>query len=187
MQKEKNVVLGVTGSIAAYKAAELVRLISKRKWRVSVVMTKSAALFVGELTFHTLSMRPVVVDMFDKVETWEPMHVSLADWADTLLVAPCTANFIAKLAHGIADDALSATALACDAPLLIAPAMNEKMWKHPATRENIAVLKKRGAIVIDVGRGDLACGCVGQGRMAPVETIMASLEKALRAGKPGKR
>lgn len=182
MKKEKHVVLGVTGSIAAYKAAELVRLIVGKKWTVSVVMTESAALFVSELTFQTLSREPVMIDMFEQAEDWEPGHVSMADRADVLLIAPCTANVMAKLAHGIADDALTAVALACDAPLLVAPAMNEKMWKHPATRANLAILKKRGAEIINVERGDLACGHVGQGRMACVETIISALEKKLKAG-----
>ena len=179
MTEKKHVVLGVTGSIAAYKAAELVRLICKRGWAVSVVMTRAATHFVGELTFRTLSQRPVVIDVFEKVEAWQPTHVSLAGLADVLVIAPCTANVIAKLAHGLADDALTATALACPATLILAPAMNENMWKHPATRENISILKSRGAIVIDVEQGELASGYQGQGRMATVEAIMTALEKAV--------
>lgn len=179
MPEKKHVVLGVTGSIAAYKAAELVRLISKKGWVVSVIMTRDATHFVGELTFRTLSKQPVVVGMFEKAEAWQPAHVSLAALADVLLIAPCTANVIAKLAHGLANDALTATALACPATLILAPAMNENMWKHPATRENIGILKSRGAVVVDVEQGELACGCRGQGRMASLETIMAALEKTV--------
>lgn len=179
MAEKKHIVLGVTGSIAAYKAAELVRLICKKGWDVSVVMTPAATRFVSELTFRTLSRRPVTVDVFEKVVAWEPTHVSLADRADVMLIAPCTANVIAKLAHGLADDALTATALACPATLIIAPAMNENMWKHPATRENVGILKSRGVVVVDVEQGELACGCPGQGRMAQLEVIMAALEKAL--------
>ncbi len=181
MKKTRHIALGVTGSIAAYKAAELVRMIRRKKWEVSVIMTRAAAHFAGELTFRTLSCNPVMVELFDEVEKWEPAHVSLADRVDALLIAPCTANVIAKLAHGIADDSLTATALACEAPLVIAPAMNEKMWRHPATRENVALLKARGAVVVDVGQGDLACGTVGQGRLAELATIMDALEEALCA------
>lgn len=175
----KHIVLGVTGSIAAYKAAEIVRLLVKKEWTVSVVMTRAATRFVGELTFRSLSRRPVTVDMFDMPQTWEAAHVSLAEAADAFLVAPCTANVIAKMALGIADDALTATALACPAPLVIAPAMNEKMWKHPATRENIGTLKKRGAMVVDVESGDLACGYSGEGRMASPAAVVSALENVL--------
>ena len=179
MTENKHIILGVTGSIAAYKAVELVRLIRKQNWDVSVIMTAGATHFVGELTFRTLSRNPVVTDVFEKVEEWQPRHVSLADLADVLVIAPCTANVAAKLAHGIADDALTATALACKAPLIIAPAMNENMWNHPATQENISVLKSRGAEIIDVEQGELANGQKGVGRMASVETILAVLKKAI--------
>lgn len=173
-------ILGVTGSIAAYKACELLRLCQKKGWDVSVIMTRSATRFVGQLTFQALSRRPVVVDMFGEVENWQPTHISLAEQADLLLIAPCTANVIAKLAHGIADDALTATALACGAPLVIAPAMNEKMWAHPATRGNIAILQKRGAVVVDVERGDLACCRAGWGRLAGLNKIISAAEKRLK-------
>ena len=171
-----HVVLGVTGSIAAYKAAELVRLMKTRGWEVSVIMTRSAMEFVGELTFRVLSQNPVGVDMFGQDVEWMPDHISLADKADVLLLAPCTANVIAKLAHGIADDLLTGTALACTAPLLVAPAMNEKMWEHPATQENVRTLQKRGARFVDVGVGDLACGRKGHGRMADLHLILEAVE-----------
>lgn len=177
--KPRHIVLGVTGSIAAYKAAELVRQFKTREWDVSVIMTLAATRFVKELTFLTLSQNPVLTDVFDKTESWRPTHISYAARADLLLIAPCTANVIAKLAHGIADDALTATALACTAPLMIAPAMNEKMWDHPATRANVETLQKRGAIVIDVAQGDLACGYQGRGRMAAVDVIFAAVENNL--------
>jgi len=177
--KAKQIVLGVTGSIAAYKAAELVRLMVKNQWEVSVVMTRAATRFVGELTFQTLSRRPVVTDLFDEVESWRPTHVALADWAQALVMAPCTANVIAKLAHGIADDALSALALSSPAPLIVAPAMNVKMWEHSATRENVSILKSRGATIVDVGEGELACGYEGRGRLAPLDQIMAAVTAAL--------
>ena len=172
MADAKHIVLGVTGSIAAYKAAELVRLMIIKKWEVSVVMTQAATRFVGELTFRALTRRPVVLDMFQETETWRPTHIALADWANVLVIAPCTANVMAKLAHGLADDALSATALACQAPLVMAPAMNEKMWNHPATRENLRLLKSRGVVVVDVEQGELACGCEGRGRLASLEICL---------------
>ena len=133
MAISKEIVLGVTGSIAAYKAAEIVRLIRKRGWEVSVIMTRAATAFITELTLRTLARRPVAMDMFRDTDVWEVEHIALADRADALLIAPCTANVLAKLAHGLADDPLSCTALACRAPLLIAPAMNARMWDHPAT------------------------------------------------------
>ena len=182
MADTKHIVLGVTGSIAAYKAAELVRLMIKKNWEVSVVMTQAATRFIGELTFRALTRRPVVLDMFQETEVWRPTHISLADWADVLVIAPCTANVMAKLAHGLADDALSATALACQAPLVVAPAMNEKMWDHLATRENLRLLKSRGAVVVDVEQGDLACGCEGRGRLASLDAIIKAVEQCLKAG-----
>lgn len=187
MQAKANIVLGITGSIAAYKAAELTRLMKKKGWDVSVVMTRAAAKFVGELTFQTLSRNPVLVDEFERRESWDPAHVSLADLADLLVIAPCTANVIAKLAHGLADDALSATALACAAPVVIAPAMNENMWRHPATVANIEILKSRGVIIVNPERGDLACGWEGEGRLAGLESIMAAAENALRRKKKNSR
>ena len=184
MADNKHIVLGVTGSIAAYKAAELARLMIKKNWEVSVVMTQAATRFVGELTFRTLTRRSVVLDMFQETEAWRPTHISLADWADVLVIAPCTANVMAKLSHGLADDALTATALACQAPLVVAPAMNEKMWNHPATRENLRLLKARGAVVVDVEQGDLACGYEGRGRLAALDMIMTAVEECLKSRRP---
>ena len=179
-RKAPEILLGVTGSIAAYKAAELVRLMMKAGWGVSVVMTRGATRFVGALTFQTLSRRPVVVDMFEEPEDWVPGHISAADRADVMVVAPCTANVIAKLAHGLADDMLTATALACPAPLVVAPAMNVHMWEHAATRANVALLRERGATLVDVGEGELACGYEGQGRLAEPAQILAAVETVLR-------
>jgi phosphopantothenoylcysteine synthetase/decarboxylase len=183
MQGKINIVLGITGSIAAYKAAELARLMKKRGWSVSVVMTRAATRFVGELTFQTLSQNPVLVDEFERKESWDPAHISLADLADVMVIAPCTANVIAKLAHGLADDALTSTALACRAPIVVAPAMNENMWINPATRDNIRLLKSRGAVIVNPVRGELACGWAGEGRLAPLENIISAVEKALRKRK----
>lgn len=180
MKKTTTIVLGVTGSIAAYKAAELVRLMKTRGWEVFVVMTKSATEFVGELTFRTLSQQSVAIDMFLENESWRPGHISLADRADALVIAPCTANVMAKLAHGIADDMLTCTVLATRAPVVIAPAMNEKMWDHPATQENLKILQSRGVEMVDVGVGDLACGYQGRGRMADPADVLAAVERRLR-------
>jgi phosphopantothenoylcysteine synthetase/decarboxylase len=172
----KRVVLGVTGSIAAYKAAELVRLLQVRGHEVFVVMTRAATAFVGEMTFRVLSRNPVAVDLLDRAVEWKPDHIALADRADVLVLAPCTANVMAKLAHGIADDLLTATALACRAPLVVAPAMNDAMWDHPATRANVKVLASRGVKLVAVGEGALACGRDGKGRMADPEKIVEVIE-----------
>ncbi len=172
------IVLGITGSIAAYKAAELVRMLTARAWGVRVVMTRAATHFVAPLTFQTLSRNPVAVDMFDGSVAWVPGHIALADDAEVLLIAPCTANVMAKLAHGLADDLLTATALATRAPVVLAPAMNVRMWEHPATRENLATLSRRGVRIVEVGVGDLACGCEGRGRLAALEDIVAAVATA---------
>lgn len=173
-----HVLLGVTGSIAAYKAAELVRLMRRRDWDVRVVMTAGATAFVTELTFRSLSQHPVYTAMFPDTEDWRPDHIALPEWADVLLVAPCTANVIGKLAHGIADDLLTCTALACERPLVVAPAMNDRMWRHPAVRENIETLRRRGGAVVEVGAGDLACGYRGAGRLADLAVILEAVEHA---------
>ncbi len=186
MTKQPHLLLGVTGSIAAYKAAELVRLARRAGWDVTVIMTQAATRFVGELTFFTLSQNKVHVDLFASPEEWVPGHISLADRADLFVVAPCTANVLAKLAHGLADDLLTCTALACPAPLLIAPAMNTRMWQHPATQANVAVLGTRGARFVEVGDGELACGTTGQGRMAEPVAIFEAARAWLAAadGRP---
>jgi len=182
VKTERRIVLGVTGSIAAYRAAELVRLMKARDWEVRVVMTTAAARFVGEVTFRTLSQNPVASDMFGEPAEWKPGHIALADAADVMVIAPCTANVLAKLAHGLADDLLSCTALATRAPLVVAPAMNEKMWDHPATQANADVLRQRGVRIVEVGTGDLACGYQGRGRLASLDDIMAEIESALQRG-----
>lgn len=170
----KNVVLGVTGSIAAYKAAELTSQLVKKNFDVRVVMTADALHFITPLAFKTLSRNPVVTDLYDEEEGWKPMHIELADEADLLLVAPATANTIARLALGIANDALSCVALALNpkAKTLIAPAMNGKMWLHPATQQNVATLKSRGVEFIGPEEGLLSCGYEGLGRLWPVEKVV---------------
>ena len=165
----RKILLCVTGSIAAYKAVELVRLFIKNGDTVQVVMTEAATKFVTPLTFQTLSRNPVYVDQFAPIVSWKPEHIALSE-CDLALVAPATANTIAKLRHGIADNLLTATLLATRAPIAIAPAMNTGMWESPVTQENIAALKARGVKVIEPVDGELACGVKGQGRMMdPVE------------------
>lgn len=169
----KNIVLGVTGSIAAYKAADLTSHLTKQDCDVHVVMTADALRFITALPFKTLSRHPVVTDLYDEEEGWKPTHVKLADEADLLLIAPATANVIAKLALGIADDALTCVALALNpkARILIAPAMNGKMWLHAATQQNVATLKSRRAEFIGPEEGLLSCGYEGLGRLWPVEKV----------------
>lgn len=167
------IVLGVTGSIAAHKAADLASLLTKAKCHVHAVMTADAQRFITPLPFKTLTRHPVVTDLYDEEEGWQPAHIRLADEADLLLIAPATANVIAKMAHGIADDALTCIALALNpkARILIAPAMNGKMWLHPATQANVKTLKARGAQFIGPDQGMLSCGYEGIGRLWPVEKI----------------
>jgi phosphopantothenoylcysteine decarboxylase/phosphopantothenate--cysteine ligase len=175
----KNIVLGVGGSIACYKAADLTSRLAQAGFDVHVVMTRHATEFIAPLTFQTLSRNPVTTGVFDEKESWHPGHIALADSADLLLVAPATANLIAKLACGIADDALTSIALATRAPLLIAPAMNGKMWTHPATQENVTRLKARDALFIGPGEGLLACGYEGVGRLWDTADIVAEVKKIL--------
>ncbi|MDO8848484.1 MAG: bifunctional phosphopantothenoylcysteine decarboxylase/phosphopantothenate--cysteine ligase CoaBC [Coriobacteriia bacterium] len=177
--EKKTVVVGVTGGIAAYKTCELVRALVKRGHRVKVVMTEAATRFVSPLTFRTLSAEPVTVSMWADEPDAKVHHISLAEEADVMVVAPCTANVMAKLAHGRADDMLTTTALATEAPLVIAPAMNVHMWRKDVTKRNVAALVARGAVIVDPERGELACGDVGEGRLAPVETILAAIEAEL--------
>ncbi|MCB1206962.1 MAG: phosphopantothenoylcysteine decarboxylase [Verrucomicrobiae bacterium] len=175
----KTVVLGVSGSIAAYKAADLASRLVKRGHEVRVVMTKDAQEFITPLTLQVLSRHPVTADLYDEKQSWHPGHIELADQADLLVVAPATANVIAKFAHGIADDTLGAIHLATLAPVLLAPAMNGKMWEHPATRANVEVLRNRGVTFIGPEEGLLACGYEGVGRLWPVEGIEAKIEEIL--------
>lgn len=173
MSNPKNVVLGVTGSIAAHKAADLASLLTRAGLDVHVVLTTDAQRFITPLPFKTLSRHPVVTDLYDEDEGWKPAHIKLADEADLLLIAPATANVLAKLAHGLADDALTCIALALNprAKLLIAPAMNGKMWLHPATQANVATLRQRGAEFIGPEEGMLSCGYEGIGRLWPADQI----------------
>lgn len=172
----RKIVLGVTGSIAAHKAADICSQLIKAGCTVSVVMTADAQHFITPLPFKTLSRQPVVTSLYDEEEGWKPAHVRLADEADLLLIAPATANCLAKLAHGLADDALTCIALALrpQARLLVAPAMNGKMWLHPATQENVGVLRSRGVEFIGPDSGMLSCGYEGIGRLWNTDGIVAA-------------
>ncbi len=169
----KHVILGITGSIAAYKAADLASQLVKQGCKVTCVMTKDAQQFINPLTLQVLSKEPVVTDLFDEKESWRPTHIQLADSADLLLIAPASANVLAGMAHGLAGDALTTLALATRAPILIAPAMNGKMWSHPATQRNVETLQSWGHHFIGPDDGMLACGYEGSGRLWPVDGIVA--------------
>ncbi|MFR8300303.1 MAG: bifunctional phosphopantothenoylcysteine decarboxylase/phosphopantothenate--cysteine ligase CoaBC [Gordonibacter urolithinfaciens] len=174
---QKTVLVGVTGCIAAYKSCEIVRLLQKAGVRAKVVMTEHATEFVGPTTFRALTREPVAVGLFD--DPSDPIHhVSLAQEADCFVIAPCTANVVAKIANGLADDLLTTTALACTCPLVVAPAMNVHMYENPATRYNLGKLHIRGARIVEAGDGYLACGDVGRGRLAePADIVAAVLEE----------
>ena len=179
----KHILLGVTGSIAAYKAADIASKLVKAEFKVTCIMTREAREFITPLTLQTLSKQPVVTDLFDEKESWRPSHIQLADSADLLLIAPATANVLASMAHGFAQEALTAIALATRAPVLIAPAMNGKMWQHPATLRNVETLRSWGHDFIGPDDGMLACGYEGAGRLWPVEGIVARAVEILSASK----
>ncbi len=181
MSATKNIVLGVTGSIAAHRAIDLASRLTKANFRVNVVLTADAQRFVLPLPFKTLTRQPVITDLYDEEEGWKPAHIRLADEAHLLLIAPATANCLAKLAQGLADDALTCIALALNpaAKVLLAPAMNGKMWLHPATRANVAVLRDRGAELIGPEEGLLSCGYEGLGRLWPVDQLASRVEALL--------
>ena len=179
------VTVGVSGGIAAYKAAELVRALQRQALEVHVVMTEAACKFVQPLTFAALSGHKVITSLWDDAGTADGAydssieHIGEAQWAEALVVAPATANILAKFAHGISDDFLTTMYLATNAPVLVAPAMNVNMWEHPATQANLEILRQRGVRVIEPGTGELACGMVGAGRMAEPDTIADAVLNAL--------
>src|SRR5271157_1483267 len=179
------VTVGVCGGIAAYKAAELVRALQRQALEVHVVMTEAATKFVQPLTFAALTGHKVITNLWDEADSSEGAyessieHIAEAQWAEALVVAPATANILAKFAHGIADDFLTTMYLATEAPVLVAPAMNVNMWNHPATQANLETLRQRGVHVAEPGSGDLACGMVGAGRMAEPEAIAEMTMKTL--------
>ncbi|MDI6734869.1 MAG: bifunctional phosphopantothenoylcysteine decarboxylase/phosphopantothenate--cysteine ligase CoaBC [bacterium] len=184
MLKGKNIILGITGSIAAYKSAELTSQLVKLGANVTAIMTKAATHFISPLTLSTLSKNKVITDLFETPLNSEVEHINLADKADILLIAPATANIIGKIAAGIADDFLTTFALACKSPILIAPAMNERMYLNPILQENIKKLKKQGVYFVEPEVGNLACGEQGIGRLADVHKIVAAIESILKPTSP---
>lgn len=184
MSQIKTVILGVTGSIAVHKAVDLASLLTKKGSQVHVVMTADAQQFITPVSFGILSRHRVTTDLFDEIAEGKPTHIELADQADLMVIAPATANTIAKMAWGLADNAITCMALALNprARLLIAPAMNGKMWVHPATRNNVQILKSRGAEFIGPEEGLLACGYEGIGRLWPVEHIADRAWEILTVG-----
>jgi phosphopantothenoylcysteine decarboxylase/phosphopantothenate--cysteine ligase len=188
MLKNKTVVLGISGGIAAYKAAAICSKLAQAGANVRVIMTESATKFIAPLTFQTLSRHDVIVDTFDEKDAAVVSHIDLADRADLVVVAPATANIIAKMAHGLADDMLSTTLLATTAPVMVAPAMNVHMYAHPAVQANMQTLADRGVFFVEPGTGQLACGYVGKGRLEEPEQIIEAIrsfftEKELLKGK----
>jgi phosphopantothenoylcysteine synthetase/decarboxylase len=172
--KKKCLVLGITGGIAAYKAADLCSKLTQNEFDVHVIMTKSAQELIRPRTFLTLSKNPVVTSLWEEPD-WRPGHVALADRAELLVIAPCTANFIGKFTHGIADDALSTYALTHSGKVLLAPAMNPKMWNNAAVQSNVETLKARGIDFIGPEPGHVACGDDGCGRMSEPEQILQKI------------
>ena len=179
MLKGKTILLGVTGGIAAYKAAYLASSLAKLHAAVEVVMTEHATKFITPLTFEQLTGRRVMVDTFDRNFSHQVEHIALADRTDLVLIAPATANVCAKLAHGLADDMLTTTVLACTCPKLIAPAMNTNMYCNPVTQDNLDILRRYGWEVIDPASGHLACGTTGPGRMPEPDALLQHILRRL--------
>ena len=183
MLADKTIILGISGGIAAYKAADIASKLTQGGARVEAVMTESAIRFIAPLTLRNVTGRPVVTDMFEPASELSPEHIALAEAADAVVIAPATANTIAKLAAGIADNMLTCLVLATRAPVIVAPAMNDNMFQNPVTRENLAKLKARGFIIIEPGYGRLVSGKTGWGRLAEAETIIGTIKQVL--GKKG--
>lgn len=179
----QRIVLGISGGIAAYKMADLASLLAKRGYEVHVMMTRHATEFITPLTFETLTGNRCLVDSFDRNFEWDIHHISLAKKADVMLIAPATANVIAKLAQGMADELLTTTALAMRGSVMVAPSMNTVMYEHPATQENIATLRRYGYLVIDPASGVLACKDIGKGRLPDINTLLLALEEQLAGQK----
>lgn len=175
----KTILVGVSGSIAAYKAADLVSALRKKGAEVKVVMTSSALQFITPLTLQTLSRNPVHHDQFEATDRWKPLHIELAQEADLMVIAPATASIMGKLAQGISDDLLTTTVLASKAPLLLAPAMNTQMYRHPAVQKNKEILESRGVHLISPEEGELACGDEGEGKLASIGKIVTAIEEQL--------
>lgn len=179
MGKQKNIILGVTASIAVYKACDLVRRLKEQAFSVDVVMTEDATRLIRPVLFQSLSGNKVTYDMFEQPGSWEIEHIALAQKADLLLIAPATADIIGKIAAGICDDMLTCTVCATKAPVLIAPAMNENMYKNKLVQENIRKLKQAGYAFVGPREGRLACGATGIGCLAEVDTIIQTVKKLL--------
>ena len=175
--KNRRILLGITGSIAAYKTCELIRRLTQAGAEVQTVLTQHATQFIGEQTLLTLSNRPVLTNLFSTSTQWEPQHVAMADWAHACLIAPATANVIGKLAAGIADDLLTSLVMAMRRPVAIAPAMNVHMYENPIVQANIQKLKQLGYHFVEPEAGYLACGYEGKGRLATTETLLAAVTK----------
>lgn len=180
---KRNIVLGVTGSIAAYKACEIASLMTKEGFSVSVVMTREAQNFITPLTFMNITRNPVITDMFDAPGEFSPAHTSLADRADLILVMPATANLIGKVASGICDDMLSCTIISSMAPVILVPAMNEKMYENKIVQANIKKLREIGYIFVGPIKGRLACGHEGLGHIAETEEVLRQVKKTLNEKK----
>lgn len=183
MNRDKTVVLGVSGGIAAYKSLDIVSRLRKKSIDVHVIMTDSAAQFVTPLSFQSLSQNPVVGDMFQEPKSWEIQHISLAEKADLFVIAPATANVIGKIANGIADDMLTTTVMATKAPVLVAPAMNTNMYENPIVKRNIETLRELNYHFVEPEEGRLACGVVGKGKLAETEKIVDTIEMLLYSPK----
>ena len=179
MLEGKHIVLGVTGSIAAYKIASLASMLAKEKADVTVIMTPNAMNFINPITFESLTGNKCLVDTFDRNFQFQVEHVSLAKQTDVCLVAPASADVIAKAAHGIADDMLTTTLLACTCPKIFAPAMNTRMYRNPVVQDNMKILERYGAEVVTPANGYLACGDTGEGKMPEPETLYEYIVKAL--------
>ncbi len=179
MSRTKRVILGVTGSIAAYKSADIIRRLCEKGLKISVIMTKEAEHFITPLTLSSLSNEKVYTDMFDQQKDSDISHISLAEDADIILIAPATANVISKIACGIADDLLTCVAMATKAPILIAPAMNTGMFNNKILQENFTKLKEHGIKFIEPIKGKLACGKIGKGHLAEVDKIVNEVKKVL--------
>ncbi|MFA5146509.1 MAG: flavoprotein [Candidatus Omnitrophota bacterium] len=178
--RPKSVILGVTGGIAAYRACEIITMLRRDAVDVTVLLTREAKEFIAPLTLQTLSGNKVISDMFELPDEWNPVHTSLADKADLVIIAPASANILGKMAHGICDDIITCTVLATKAPVLIAPAMNEKMYKHKAVRENIERLKSFGYNFVGPIKGRLACGHEDIGHIADTKEIVREAKRFLR-------
>ena len=178
--QHKELLVGVSGGIAAYKSADLVSKCVQAGAHVTVILTRAGRRFIGATTFEALTGRPVYLDMFSPREHYRGEHIGLAQRADLLCIAPATADVLAKLAHGLADDLLTTTALAATSPILLAPAMNCEMWAKPAVQRNVAQLRDDGVIIVEPEEGWLSCGQVGAGRMAAPERIIQAIQERLR-------